>query len=266
MVNSIKSGAARYGTGTLGLILVAIGVALSIKSDLGTAPISCPPYVVSLAGSFNIGSFTIGTVGQYTMLMHLIFILFQLCLLRSKFKLENLMQIPAAVVFGVLTDCAIWAFDWVNAGSYLMQLVLMCLSILVTALGISLEVKGNAWMLAGEMTNAALADVLNVKFRNVKIAFDIFLVVAAAAIAWFAFGNLLGNGSENVIRRHYHVSPPHRTLHEVHRQVGRRYGTRFRKEVSVGGVDDLTCELTPYCVESASQLFKKLEVVLLKHW
>ena len=39
MVNSIKSGAARYGTGTLGLILVAIGVALSIKSDLGTAPI-----------------------------------------------------------------------------------------------------------------------------------------------------------------------------------------------------------------------------------
>ena len=25
-----------------------------------------------------------------------------------------------------------------------------------------------------------------------------------------------------------------RTLHEVHRQVGRRYGTRFRKEVSVG--------------------------------
>lgn len=200
MVNSIKSGAARYGTGTLGLILVAIGVALSIKSDLGTAPISCPPYVVSLAGSFDIGSFTIGTVGQYTMLMHLIFILFQLCLLRSKFKLEHLMQIPAAVVFGVLTDCAIWAFDWVNDGSYLMQLVLMCLSILVTALGISLEVKGNAWMLAGEMTNAALADVLNVKFRNVKIAFDIFLVVAAAAIAWFAFGNLLGNGSENVIR------------------------------------------------------------------
>ena len=186
MVNSIKSGAARYGTGTLGLILVAIGVALSIKSDLGTAPISCPPYVVSLAGSFNIGSFTIGTVGQYTMLMHLIFILFQLCLLRSKFKLEHFMQIPAAVVFGVLTDCAIWAFDWVNAGSYLMQLVLMCLSILVTALGISLEVKGNAWMLAGEMTNAALADVLNVKFRNV--------------IAWFAFGNVLGNGSENVIR------------------------------------------------------------------
>ena len=57
-----------------------------------------------------------------------------------------------------------------------------------------------------------------------------------------------------------------RTLHEVHRQAGRRNGSRFRKEVSVGGVDDLTCELTPCCVESACQLFKKLEVVLLKHW
>ena len=144
---NIKSSFARYATGTFGLILVAIGVALSIKSDLGTAPISCPPYVVSLAGHFQIGSFTIGTVGQYTMLMHLIFIVLQILLLRSRFKLEHLMQIPAAIVFGLLTDASIWAFSWISAGTYAMQLLLMALSIVITALGISLEVKGNAWML-----------------------------------------------------------------------------------------------------------------------
>ena len=144
---NIKSSFARYATGTFGLILVAIGVALSIKSDLGTAPISCPPYVVSLAGHFQIGSFTIGTVGQYTMLMHLIFIVLQILLLRSRFRLEHLMQIPAAIVFGLLTDASIWAFSWVSANTYAMQLILMALSIVITALGISLEVKGNAWML-----------------------------------------------------------------------------------------------------------------------
>lgn len=197
---NIKSSFARYATGTFGLILVAIGVALSIKSDLGTAPISCPPYVVSLAGHFQIGAFTIGTVGQYTMLMHLIFIVLQILLLRSRFKLEHLMQIPAAVVFGLLTDASIWAFSWVSANTYAMQLILMALSIVITALGISLEVKGNAWMLAGEMTDAAIADFMGIKFRNAKIGFDIFLVVAAAAIAWFCFGNVLGNGEENVIR------------------------------------------------------------------
>ena len=49
-----------------------------------------------------------------------------------------------------------------------------------------------------------------------------------------------------------------RTLHEVHRQVGRRYGTRFRKEISVGGVDDLTCELTPCCVEKCVLIIQKV--------
>lgn len=192
--------ASRYLTGTVGLTLVAIGVALSIKSDLGTAPISCPPYVVSLAGSFSIGSFTIGTVGQYTMLMHLVFILLQIALLRSKFKLESLMQIPAAIVFGTLTDVAIWAFGWIEPGTYIGRLALMALSIVITAAGISLEVAGKAWMLAGEMTDAALAEFLGVKFRNAKIGFDIFLVALAAGIAFFCFGNALGNGTENVIR------------------------------------------------------------------
>ena len=186
MKNNTESLIARYLTGTIGLALVAVGVALSIKSDLGTAPVSCPPYVTSLTGGFDVLGFHIGTVGQFTIMMHFLFILLQIALLRSRFRLESLMQIPAALVFGVLTDLSIWAFDWISAGSYAMRILLMALSILITALGISLEVKGNAWMLAGEMTDAALADFLGIKFRN--------------ATAWLAFGNPLGDGTENVIR------------------------------------------------------------------
>ena len=200
MKNNTESLIARYLTGTIGLTLVAVGVALSIKSDLGTAPVSCPPYVTSLTGGFDVLGFHIGTVGQFTIMMHFLFILLQIALLRSRFRLESLMQIPAALVFGVLTDLSIWAFDWISAGSYAMRILLMVLSILITALGISLEVKGNAWMLAGEMTDAALADFLGIKFRNAKIGFDIFLVAAAAATAWLVFGNPLGDGTENVIR------------------------------------------------------------------
>ncbi len=196
----IKSIYARYITGTTGLILVAIGVALSIKSDLGTSPISCPPYVVSLAGGFKIGSVTVGTVGLYTMLMHFVFMLMQLVLLRKKFKLRYLMQIPAAIVFGALTDISIWAFSWISVSTYGMKVLLMVLSIVVTALGISFEVIGNGWMLAGEMTDKAISVAMGIKFRYAKIGFDIFLVIVAAAIAWFCFHNPLGNGVENVIR------------------------------------------------------------------
>lgn len=190
--NTIKDILVRYAIATAGLVLVSIGVALSIKSDLGTSPISCPPYVVSLIGGL--------TVGQYTIVMHFLFILLQVALLRRRFSLEKLMQIAAAFVFGFLTDASIWALDWIDVTSYAGKASLMLLSCAVTAAGISIEVRAKAWMLAGEMTVAAIADVSGFRFRNVKIAFDSSLVVISAVISAIAFGSLLGKGDTVVIR------------------------------------------------------------------
>ena len=48
----------RYLVATLGLFLVALGVALSIKANLGTAPLSCPAYVLNLEyPSVSVGTF-----------------------------------------------------------------------------------------------------------------------------------------------------------------------------------------------------------------
>ncbi|MGN1211793.1 MAG: DUF6198 family protein, partial [Candidatus Cryptobacteroides sp.] len=132
------------------------------------------------------------TVGEYTALMHQIFILLQIILLRKQFKAVHLLQILAAVVFGGLTDLAIWAMSWLTGVGLAGKIILMILSCLVTALGVSIEVRAKAWMLAGEMTVSAISQVSGIKFRNVKIAFDVCLVVIAAVISWSLFGNLLG--------------------------------------------------------------------------
>lgn len=183
----------RYSIATVGLVFVAIGVALSIKSALGTAPISCPPYVVALIGGLS--------VGGWTAAMHGLFILLQVALLGKRFRLSYLMQIPAAFVFGFLTDAAIWAFDWIHITSYMSKFCLMLLSCIVTAFGIAIEVRSKAWMLAGEQTCVVLSDVTKIKFSNVKIAFDCSLVVIAALISYIAFDNWSGNGiNEAVIR------------------------------------------------------------------
>ena len=183
----------RYVIATFGLFLIALGVGLSIKSDLGTAPVSCPPYVVNLWNSHF-------TVGEYTMMMHGIFILLQILLLRRDFKLAYLMQIPAAVVFGLLTDLCIWGTEWITAGSYATRMGLCLLTVLVTAAGVSLEVFAGAWMLAGEQTTAAIAQVSGLQFSNVKIGFDIFLVLISGIFAYIVFGNPLGDGRYIVIR------------------------------------------------------------------
>ncbi len=185
----------RYSISTLGLVLVALGVGLSIKSNLGIAPPSCPPTLLNL-------KWTGVSVGTFTWMMHLLFILVQLAILRKRFKLRYLMQIPAAFVFGYLCDGAIWLFHSIEAPAtqYAVQILLSLASVVVTAIGIKLEVLGDGWILAGDMTTAILANESRKPFGTVKVLFDITLVAVTALLAWIFFGHLTGNGSTVVIR------------------------------------------------------------------
>ena len=184
----------RYGISTLGLVVVALGVAISIKSNLGIAPPSCPPTILNL-------KWTGISVGTFTWMMHLVLILLQLAILRKKFKLEYLMQIPAAFVFGYMCDAAIWLFDaFTPSTSYPVQLALCLIGVLLQAVGIKLEVVGKGWILAGDQTVVVLADTLRKPFSSVKVVFDIVFVLATALFSWIAFGLLTGNGTTVVIR------------------------------------------------------------------
>ena len=185
----------RYGISTLGLILVALGVGISIKSNLGIAPPSCPPTILNLR-------FTAISVGTFTWMMHLLFILAQVAILRKRFKLKYLMQIPAAFVFGYMCDGAIWLFDSIDAPAtnYTIQILLSLAAVVITAIGIKLEVLGRGWILAGDMTTAILADETKKPFGTVKVIFDVALVAITALLAWVFFGLLTGNGSTVVIR------------------------------------------------------------------
>lgn len=191
----IKDILIRYGISTLGLVIVALGVGISVKSNLGIAPPSCPPVILNLRWG-NI------SVGTFTWMMHLVFILFQLLLLRKDFKLRYLMQIPAAFVFGYMCDGAIWLFDAIAspATDYVMQILLTLAAVVLTAIGIKLEVVGDGWVLAGDMTTAVLSKVTNKPFGTVKILFDVTLVAVTAVFSWICFGLLTGNGSTVVIR------------------------------------------------------------------
>jgi len=183
----------RYLVATLGLVLVAFGVALSLKSNLGTAPVSCPPAVLNLQwGAISFGTFT--------WMMHLVFIALQMAMKRKLWDVHYLLQLLAAFVFGYLCDFCIWIIKDVEVTSYLMRMVFCLLTVLLTAIGIRLEVIGNAWMLAGEKVVVVFSEVTGIKFSNAKIGEDVLLVVLSAVFAWICFGNPSGNGEHIVIR------------------------------------------------------------------
>lgn len=185
----------RYGISTLGLIVVALGVGLSIKSNLGIAPLSCVPTVLSLRWSaISIGTFTWG--------FNLLFIVLQAAILRKDFKWEHVLQVLPILIFGYLVDGAVWLFDALNAPAtnYLVQIALCLVSVVLTAVGIGLEVVGRGWLLPADSTLNVITERSPLKFGTVKVIMDVVLVAMTAALALIFFGLWTGNGETVVIR------------------------------------------------------------------
>ncbi len=174
----------RYLLLCAGLAIMALGVAFSIKASLGTSPISSLPYVLS--------QFTFLSVGTATILMHVAFICMQILLLRRQYDPIQLIQLPVALVFGALTDLAVWLLQGVNTSSYLMQWLLCAVGILLVGIGVSFEVTANVVTLAGEGMVLAFCKAFRLKFPNVKIGFDVSLVVIACLLSVLFLGGLVG--------------------------------------------------------------------------
>lgn len=174
----------RYLLLLAGLAIMAFGVAFSIKASLGTSPISSVPYVVSLFAPL--------TVGTATIIMHCVFILLQILILRKKYHPIQLMQLPVAFFFGYLTDFGVWAVQRITCDHYLQQWLVCLIGIFLVAVGVSLEVKAGVVVLAGEGVVLAICKVLPVKFGYMKVGFDVTLVAIACVLSFVFTGRLQG--------------------------------------------------------------------------
>ena len=154
----------RYICFTISLFIMALGVAISTKSDLGTSPVSCVPYVLSLGLPLSMGVTTI--------IWNAVFILVQIILQRRDFKPFQLLQIATISVFGYFTDFALALVSWINVDTYIMRWVLCIISSMVIAIGVSLEVKSDVLMLAGEGTMTVISNKFGIEFGKVKTGFD----------------------------------------------------------------------------------------------
>ena len=184
----------RYGISTLGLLVAALGVGLSIKSNLGIAPLSCVPTILSL-------QFTKWSVGTFTWIFNISFILLQVILLRKKFRWTHAIQVIPVFIFGYLIDGAIWLFNALDAPSshYFVQIILCLAAVFLTAVGIRIEVVGKGWLLPIDSTLNVLSGMTGGKFSTIKVILDVVLVTVTAVLAFF-FGLLTGNGTTVVIR------------------------------------------------------------------
>ena len=165
----------RYILFAVSLFVNAMGIAFITKALLGTLPITSVTYVLSM--------FTPLTIGQWTIVLNLLFVLFELPFMTRKELKDDLrmflLQIPISLCFGTFIDLSMNMLYWLEPVKYIDQIIYLLVGCVILAAGITLEVKANVAMMAGEYFVRVISQRFHGEFGYVKLCFDITLVCIA---------------------------------------------------------------------------------------
>lgn len=154
----------------VGLFLMTIGIAISVKSNLGVSPVSSIPYTMTCVWGIE--------MGKATILFHTILVLIQIILLRRNFKPINLLQIAVGVVFGYFTTFCNYLVSFLpTPENILIRIIMMLISTVFIAVGIFFYLPPNLMPLAGEGAMQAVSQIIGMEFSKVKIRFDCTMVL-----------------------------------------------------------------------------------------
>lgn len=179
----------RYLLFCVSLFVNALGIAFITKAALGTSPITSVTYVLSM--------FTPFTIGQWTIMLNLLFVVIEPFLMsRQDLKSDlrmYLLQIPISFCFGMFIDlCMHYILFWLNPLSYLNMIVALLIGCVILAVGIALEVKANAAMMAGEYFVKVITRRFRGVFGYIKLGFDIVLVALACLLSLIFMSGIYG--------------------------------------------------------------------------
>lgn len=179
----------RYASFVVILFIIAFGTSLTIRANLGSSPISTPPYILSLIPGMQF------TMGQLTIFMHVLFIAIQVLLLGKNFEKRQFAQILVSFLFGFYTDLTMWMteafqvpFDMNPLVGYPLRFAELLVAGAILAFGIACEVRCDSLMLAGEGVPLAFSKRLKKDFGKVKICSDTTLVCIGAVFMFIFFG------------------------------------------------------------------------------
>lgn len=170
----------------VGMLLVAVGVAWSIRSGLGISPVTSLPYVLSLVSGLDLAVAVV--------LVYLVFVGIQFLLEPKAFRVYHLLEVVVAVLFGAFTDISKWMINQIPLPelNYTGRLLLLAVSMVLIAIGVVLYVNTHLIPMAMEGMQKAFAHRFHKEFGHIKILVDTGVVLLAAALSLVCTHTLVG--------------------------------------------------------------------------
>lgn len=194
-----------------GLFLITLGVAFSIKSNLGSAPVSSIPYAINLIWLIEIGI--------ATFLFHAFLVVIEVLLLRRNFRPKHFLQVFVGVLFGAFTSFSVSLMYFVPPADYFITALLMiALSIFFIALGLFFYVPTNIVPLSVEGVTQSIAIVTNRPFSRIKVYFDITVVASALILSYLFLGNFGSVGLGTILGALF-VGTTVKYIHKINHKI-----------------------------------------------
>ncbi len=174
----------------LGLAVLALGITLNTKTDLGVSPIISVPYSVADIWGLNLGN----TIFAFYTLC----VLAQWAILRRQFSWLDFLQIPISLI----TSQFINLFDWliqVRIEHTAARLALLAAAIAATGAGAALMVMMELVPNPADALARVIGDKLKKGFGFGKNVFDLTCFAAAVLIGLLFAGRLSGVGAGTVV-------------------------------------------------------------------
>lgn len=181
----------RLATFVLGVFVMSLGIAVAIRADLGTSPIAALPAVLAFASPIS--------VGVYAILLNLAFLAIQPLILRDRFAMFQLIQLPITFAFGLLLDLSVYLTQWITPTSYFEQWGWTLVSVVLMAVGVYVETLPRLAYLPGNGLVVAISMVQSrLSFGTIKILLDALLLALAVGASLLLLGELEGVGEGTI--------------------------------------------------------------------
>ena len=170
----------------LGILFVALGVAICSKADLGVSMIAAPAFVVQEAIVRWSSVLTVG-VTEYIIQGLMLIIL---CVVVGRFNWRYLLAFAVAVGYGYVLDFFLWLIGGITLTGVWMRWVMLLIGDMVTAFGVACFFRTYMPLQVYELFVAELADRFRIPIAKVKFCFDNTLLVLSIVLALVLFGDV----------------------------------------------------------------------------
>lgn len=167
-----------------GQFILALGISLSIKTDLGVSPVSSVPLAFSNALHIELGNMTI--------IVYTVYVFFQFLILRKDFKLWNFLQVLCAFLFGKCVSLTNLILSPFSISSLALRYLLLLVSILLIAIGLKLYMWTGLIPQATDGLVNVISEKYQIRFSTVKNCFDICSVTIASLVSLIFLKKIVG--------------------------------------------------------------------------